>query len=105
MKRFAFDKPQKQCSASDMKSTKIVSYLQGTVIPFAFLVAPEVTQLACAGAERQTAPAQEPEERDDSTDPYDYMCLEQHRRGEDCPTRTEWYKSMGRCPDGTKGCQ
>ncbi|HRI70408.1 MAG TPA: hypothetical protein PK156_39525, partial [Polyangium sp.] len=74
------------------------------VVPFAFLVAPEVTQLACAGAERHTT-AQEPEERDDSTDPYVFMCRNEHRRGNECPTREEWYGEMGLCPDGTDNCK
>lgn len=48
VKPFGVDKPEAECSASRMKTTKIVSYLQGTIVPFAFLVAPAVTQLGCA---------------------------------------------------------
>lgn len=29
------DEPAKQCSAFDMKSTKLAGYLQGTILPFA----------------------------------------------------------------------
>jgi hypothetical protein len=105
VKQDAIDGSEEQWSASPMKSIKIASYLQATVLPFAFLVTPAVTQIACAGAEQHTPPPQEPEERDDTTDPYDYMCAMEHRRGSDCPSKADWYKSMGRCPDGTKGCQ
>lgn len=104
-KPLVVDEPGKRCSASDMKATKISSYLQGTIVPFAFLVAPAMTQLACAGSERHPVATQEPEERDDSQDPYDAMCENERHRGNDCPSRADWYKSMGRCPDGTKGCQ
>jgi len=106
-KRTVVDEPGKQCSASNMNSSKIVNYLQGTVVPFAFLVAPAMTQLACAGADRQTVSAQEPddEEPEGGLDPYEHMCRNEHRRGAECPSRADWYKSMGRCPDGTKGCQ
>jgi len=99
------DEPGKQCSASDMKATKLAGYLQGTILPFAFLLTPALTNVSCAGAERQTPPPHEPEERDDSLDPYDIMCQNQKRRGDDCPSRADWYKSIGYCPDGTKGCQ
>ncbi len=89
-----------------MKSTKIVSYLQGTVVPFAFLVAPEVAQLACAGAERRTSPPEESEESNTGgADPYDVMCANERRRGNDCPTKQEWYHQIGLCPDGTDNCK
>jgi len=100
------DEPGKQCSASTMKTTKISSYLQGTIVPFAFLVAPAMTQLACAGAERHTS-TQESDEGDNTggIDPYDAMCLQERRRGNDCPSKAEWYKEIGLCPDGSLGCR
>lgn len=99
------DEPRKQCSASDMKATKLAGYLPSTILPFAFLVTPALANVACAGGERQTLPRYEPEERDDTPDPYNVMCDEQKRRGKDCPSRAEWYASFGFCADGTKGCQ
>lgn len=105
VKPFGVDKPEAECSASRMKTTKIVSYLQGAVVPFAFLVAPVVTQLGCAGSGQQTPPRQEPEEKSGGLDNYEAMCQVVEARGERCPTREEWYMSMGRCPDGTRDCQ
>lgn len=105
VKPFGVDKPDAECSASGMKTTKIVSYLQGTVIPFAFLVAPTVTQLGCAGSGQQTPPRQEPEEKSGGMDPYEGMCEVVEGRGERCPTRTEWYASMGLCADGVTRCR
>jgi len=106
-KRVVVDEPWKQCSASTMNSSKIASYLQGTVVPFAFLIAPAITQLACAGAERHAGSTQEPgeEEPEGGMDPYERMCESAQRLGSKCPSRADWYKSMGRCPDGTKGCR
>jgi len=104
VKPITLDMLQTQCSAARMKSNKIVGILQGTVLPFAFLVAPAVTQLGCAGTEGHSPPPREPEERDDSPDPYDMMCANERRRGNDCPTKAEWYASFNRCPDGTRDC-
>jgi hypothetical protein len=96
----AIDEPAKQCSASIMKTTKIGSYLQGMVVPFAFLIAPAMTQVACGGAEPQASPPQTPppaapaqeEEGGEGMDPYDMMCENQQRRGSPCPTREEFEK-------------
>ncbi len=98
VKPIAIDEPAKQCSASTMKATKIGSYLQGMAVPFAFLMAPAMTQVACAGAERQAPPVQTPpssapeEEGGEGLDPYDMMCESQQSRGSPCETREEWEK-------------
>jgi hypothetical protein len=104
-KPIAIDEREKQWSAADMNSFKIAKYIQLSFVPFAFLVAPAVTQIACAGAEqRLTPPPQEPEERDDSPDPYDMMCENERHRGSACPSKAEWCAEMGKRP-ATKGCQ
>ncbi|HRI72418.1 MAG TPA: sigma-70 family RNA polymerase sigma factor, partial [Polyangium sp.] len=95
-----------ECSGAGMKPTTIARYVQDAVLPFAFLLAPAVTSVACAGTERQTPPPQQADDEEEGgLDPYYMMCLNATRMGADCPTRAEWYKSMGRCPDGQKGCQ
>lgn len=93
-----------------MKPSKVASLLQGTVVPFAFLVAPAAVELGCAGANQQAAASSPVDEEDEYTnggglDPYDGMCANERRRGNDCPSREEWYGEMGRCPDGTRDCQ
>ncbi len=82
-----------ECSAARMRSAKIATYLQQTVIPFAFLVAPAVTQLACAGASQQTPPNQPVDASDEEVEPnrnYEIMCANERRRGDPCPTKEEW---------------
>jgi hypothetical protein len=99
VKPIGLDEPDLQWSASSMKSTKIASYLQATVVPFAFLAASAMTQIACAGGERQTPPEEE-------RDPNERLCYANHWEGLQCPTRKEienWGKAP--CPDGTKDCQ
>jgi DNA-directed RNA polymerase specialized sigma24 family protein len=86
-----------QCSAADMKSAKIASYLQGTVAPLAFWGASALTQVACAGSEQQTPPPRQPvgaptEEPDGSHDPYAFSCKMERMRGNECPSREEWEK-------------
>lgn len=84
-----------ECSAVDMKSTKITSILQQTVVPFAFLVAPAFTQVACAGSDQQTPPPHHSEEEyDGSPDPYEVMCDQERARGNTCPPREEWLKKI-----------
>jgi RNA polymerase sigma factor (sigma-70 family) len=105
-KPIALDEVEKQWSADDMKATTIARYLQATMFPFAFLIAPAVSQVACAGVEHRTPPPQEPEERDDSTDPYVGYCEGQRRLGGDCESRADWCASMGQRPaPGPKGCE
>jgi hypothetical protein len=87
-----------------MNSFQIAKYIQLSLVPFAFLVTSAVTQVACAGAERQTPPPQEPEERDDSSDPYDVMCENERHRGSACPSKAEWCAEFGKRP-ATKGCE
>jgi len=105
-KPITLDMLEKQCSASRMKPNKVVGYLQGMVLPFAFLVAPAVTQLGCAGTEqRHTPPPQEPDDGDyGGPDPYDSMCESAHRLGGECPSKADWCASMGMRP-APKGCQ
>jgi RNA polymerase sigma factor (sigma-70 family) len=99
------DMAAQQCSSQAMKSTQIASSFLGTVLPFAFIVAPAITSTACAGTDRQTPPPQVPEERDDSSDPYDIMCEDLRHRGNACPTREEWHRRIGLCADGTDRCK
>jgi hypothetical protein len=105
------DEAAKQCSALGMKTTKIASYLQGNVLPFVFLLTPAMSQVACGGMERQTAqPTQEPEDDEDDDErraerAYEGMCLDEQRRGSDCPSKAAWYHKIGLCPDGTRDCQ
>jgi RNA polymerase sigma factor (sigma-70 family) len=96
-----FDAETNSCSLADMKSTKFASFLQETVVPLAFVVAPAVTQVACAGTEQQTPPARQADddeeeaaerERDDTA--YRVTCLQARKRGEQCPTREEWDRSF-----------
>jgi RNA polymerase sigma factor (sigma-70 family) len=90
------DPATNQCSAADMKSLKIARYLQETVVPLAFVVAPALTQPACAGTAQGPSSAQQPEEEYDGTaDPYEVMCLQERMRGASCPTREEWLKEIG----------
>jgi len=92
------------CSPVNMKSTKFATFLQETVVPFAFLVAPAVTQVACTGTGQQTPPARQPvEDPDDDPeyearereDRYHMWCNIQRWWGEKCPTREEYDKLMG----------
>jgi hypothetical protein len=79
-----------------MKSTKFVSILQETVVPFAILVTPVLTQTACVGSDQQTPSARQPdEEHDDSADPYETMCLQERARGNTCMTREEFERRFG----------
>jgi RNA polymerase sigma factor (sigma-70 family) len=64
-KPITIDELKKQWSADDMNSFKIVRYLQATMLPFAFLMTPTVSQVACTGSGQQTPPPQEPEEEHD----------------------------------------
>lgn len=99
------DEPKKQCSASDMKPAQAIQLLRTAALPVALLVTPPAAA-GCAGADRHTSPPDDPEEEESGgIDPYEMMCANEHRRGNECPTKAEWYRSMGRCPDGTKGCQ
>jgi DNA-directed RNA polymerase specialized sigma24 family protein len=91
------DAATNQCSAADMKSAKIASYLQGTVAPLAFLGASAFTQVACTGSEQQTLPPRQPqgeptEEPDGSHDPYVFSCKMERMRGNECLPREEWEK-------------
>ncbi|HRI65259.1 MAG TPA: sigma-70 family RNA polymerase sigma factor [Polyangium sp.] len=95
----ALDAATNECSAVDMKSTKIASYLQETLVPLAFVVAPALTQVACVGTEQQTPPARQPEEEpteepDGSPDPYDVACDNYRMWRVQCPTREEWYRGV-----------
>ncbi len=104
-KPIALDELENQCSAAEMKATTFVSYLQATMLPFAFLVAPTVTQVACAGAEHHTLPPQEPEEEEhDGTEPYVGYCENQERLGSRCPSRADWCARMGKRP-ASWGCK
>ncbi len=81
------------CSSADMKSTKLASIVQETVVPLALVAATSVTQAACAGSNQQTPRVQQPaKERDDSHDPYDMYCVMARSRGETCITREEFNK-------------
>lgn len=89
------DAATNQCSAPDMKSEKIAKYFRETVAPLALVVAPALTQVACAGTEQGTSSAQHPDEEPDGTDPYRVMCNQERMRGAPCPTREEWLKEIG----------
>lgn len=52
----ALDTVTNQCSGVDMKSAKIAGYLHAVAPPFAVLIAPALSQVACAGTEQQTPP-------------------------------------------------
>ena len=89
------DAETNSCSPGDMKSAKIASILQETVVPLAFVVAPALGQVACAGSDQQTPAARQPdEEHDDSADPYEVMCDQERARGNTCPSREEWLKKI-----------
>jgi hypothetical protein len=105
-KPIAIDDPVEPWSASDMKSTSFTRSLQAAMLPFALVVAPAVTQVACAGAEKHTPPPQEPaeEEDDGTTDPWVEVCENQRHRGEDCPSKADWCATMGMRP-ARKGCK
>ncbi|MBK9266464.1 MAG: sigma-70 family RNA polymerase sigma factor [Polyangiaceae bacterium] len=96
----ALDTVTNPCSGMDMKSAKIAGYLQATALPFALLVAPALTQVACAGTE-QTPPPQTPPPRqpvdDDEADRrrendvfYRAYCNQERARGNKCMSREEW---------------
>jgi hypothetical protein len=91
----ALDAATNEWSAADMKSTKIASYLLETAVPFAFLVAPALTQVACTGSAQPTSSAQQPEDSEESArirkeTAYEAMCLQEQARGNKCPTWDEW---------------
>ncbi|MBK9266965.1 MAG: hypothetical protein IPM54_45220 [Polyangiaceae bacterium] len=92
----ALDTATNQCSATVMKSAKISSYLQATALPFALLVAPALTHVACAGAEQQTPPPRQPvnddakEERQRKESHYLTYCLQEQARGDKCLSMEEW---------------
>lgn len=89
----ALDTETNPCSGAGMKFTKTASVLLETAVPLAFLVAPALTQVACTGTEQQTPPARQPEEEpDDMPDPYDIVCENARRFGEECPSREAWEK-------------
>lgn len=96
----AFDAETNSCSPADMKSTKFASFLQETVVPLALVVAPAVTQVACAGTEQQTPPARQADEEDAAEErerkdtAYEVMCSQERARGNQCPTREEWDNSF-----------
>jgi RNA polymerase sigma factor (sigma-70 family) len=104
-KPITIDELEKQWSADDMNSFKIVRYLQATMLPFAFVMMPAVSQVACTGSGQQTPPPQEPDDGDyGGSDPYDGMCSMEQHRGNDCPSKADWCASMGMRP-ARKGCQ
>jgi len=104
-KPITIDELEKQWSADDMNSFKIARYLQATMLPFAFLMTPTLSQVACTGSGQQTPPVQEPDEEDDGTsDPYEGMCDNERRRGNDCISKAAWCAKMGMRP-ARKGCQ
>ncbi|MBK9262127.1 MAG: hypothetical protein IPM54_20275 [Polyangiaceae bacterium] len=92
----ALDTVTNQCSGVDMKSAKIASYLQATALPFALLVAPALTQVACAGAEQQTSPPRQPADDDDPDRDhrhnilYRIYCNQERARGNKCMSKEEW---------------
>jgi hypothetical protein len=93
------DAETNECSAADMKSTKFAISLQETTLSLALVVAPALTQVACAGTQQQTPPPQQPvEEPDGSPDPYDVMCDQERARGNDCITKEAWYKEFSHPP-------
>jgi len=91
VKQMALDEPDGPWSASTMKSTKLAICLQSTVVPFGFLMASAMTQVACAGAERQAPPPQQPEEEDDGgPDQYEMHCNFATRLGGKCESKGDW---------------
>jgi DNA-directed RNA polymerase specialized sigma24 family protein len=106
-KPITIDELEKQWSADDMNSFKIVRYLQATMLPFAFLMTPAISQVACTGSGQQTPPPQEPDDEDyGGPDPYEMMCESTHRLGGECPSKADWCASMGKRPaPAPKGCQ
>ncbi|MBK9265485.1 MAG: sigma-70 family RNA polymerase sigma factor [Polyangiaceae bacterium] len=104
VEQIGLDEPDEQWSAAVMKSNSVAICIQGSLVPFAFLIASAMTQLGCAGAEQHTAPPQEPAERDGSGDPWVQMCENQRMRGESCLSKADWCARMGLRP-APKGCQ
>jgi DNA-directed RNA polymerase specialized sigma24 family protein len=104
-KPITIDELEKQCSACDMNPFKIARFLQASILPAALLVAPAVTQFACAGAEHQTPPPQEPEEPEHGgQDPYDQMCENERHRGDKCVSKADWCAKFGKRP-ATYSCK
>jgi DNA-binding CsgD family transcriptional regulator len=105
VKQIAIDELKEQWSDADMNPFKIARFLQASIVPATLLVAPAVTQIACAGAEQNTSSAQEPEEEHGGQDPYDMMCEnERHRGNNDCGSKAEWCARFGKRP-ATWGCK
>jgi len=92
------DTETNQCSAADMKSTKVTSFLRETIVPVAFVVAPALTQVACTGTTQQTQAARQAEDEDAADKAqnhrwnYEHICDIRRSRGERCPTMEEWEK-------------
>jgi RNA polymerase sigma factor (sigma-70 family) len=91
------DTETNQCSAADMKSTKVASFLHETLVPLAFVVAPALTQVACAGTAQQTPPARQTEEEAEADRKYRFAhyeaaCDQLRLNGHTCPTFEEWDK-------------
>ncbi len=104
VKPITLDKPENPWSAADMKSIQLTMCVQTTLVPFAFLAASALPNIGCAGGDRQTPPPEEPEEVYEHRDPYDDVCEDERRRGNDCPSKAEWCASIGMRP-ARKGCE
>jgi hypothetical protein len=96
-----FDAATNTCSPGDMKFTKFANIVQETVVPLAFVVAPALTQVACAGTAPQTQSVQptdddlEKQREKEAARAYEGACDQERARGEQCPTREEWDKRFG----------
>lgn len=93
-----FDAVTNTCSPADMKSTKFANIVQETVVPLAFVVAPALTQVACAGTAPQTQSVQptdddlEKQREKEAARAYEVACDQERARGNPCPSREEFSK-------------
>jgi len=104
VKPIPIDGLETKCSAGDMKATSIASYLRASAFPFAFLVAPALTQGGCTGTDHHAQPPPPPpQEEEEDEDPggmdlYEMMCDYERHRGDKCPSKVDWCASMGKRP-------
>lgn len=82
------------CSSEGMKTTKIIAYASGGVVPFAFLLSSALTNVACTGTTQQSKVCETPDD-----DPpyscdelYRRMCELETMRGTPCPDKQDWFR-------------
>lgn len=105
VKQNRVDMPALPWSVPVMKSTTMTRSLQQTVFPLVLAFTPWTTPAGCAGStQQQPIEEAEHEYEDGETDPYEMVCANERRRGEECLTKEAWCAKMGKRP-ARIGCE